>query len=178
MWNSPATQILPPVWIGGHEGLSLPYECLAKPVSFFKVFWITIVMHRIVDMFNLYAATTVEGGGTKGGKHWVPLSIGELLSWSGVLILMGVKKLPNTRLHWSKSSDFFRSPSIVGAMSTNRFEAILQCVHLVDNANVVVDKDDPTYNKVSKTQWLVEKQNALIYEGKAYAIWNQNLLPC
>jgi hypothetical protein len=63
-----------------------------------------------------------------------------LLSFFGVLMLMALKKVPFVRLHWSrKYSDLFRTPVICNAMSRNRFEDILKCIHLVDNKEVCTD---------------------------------------
>ena len=73
----------------------------------------------------------------------------------------GIKKLPNTRLHWSRSYAFFRSQEIMKVMSRNRFDAILRCLHLVDNNDVVTDRAYSSYDKLAKSKWLVEEHNVL-----------------
>jgi hypothetical protein len=124
-------------------------------------------------MTNLNAASKYDDGSTCGSHIWYRLTILELLSFFGVLMLMALKKVPSIHLHWSrKYSDFFHTLVIRNAMSRNRFEDILRCIHLVDNKEVCTDKSNPRYNKIAKTAWLVDDHNKLCSE-----FWNpeQNL---
>ncbi len=57
-------------------------------------------------------------------------------------------------------------------MTRFRFEDILKCIHLVDNKSIILNKNDPTYNKIAKTRWLVEACNELC--GQFYNV-EQNL---
>ena len=76
-------------------------------------------------------------------------------------MVMALKKVPQTRLHWSKNNEVWRTPAIAKCMSRNRFESIAKCVHLVDNETIVQDKSDSAYSKISKTQSLVDDFNNL-----------------
>jgi hypothetical protein len=46
-------------------------------------------------------------------------------------------------------------------MTRSRFEDILRCIHLVDNKSIISNQNDPTYDKIAKTRWLVEAHNEL-----------------
>jgi hypothetical protein len=46
-------------------------------------------------------------------------------------------------------------------MTRSRFEDILKCIHLIDNKSIISNKNDPTYDKIAKTRWLVEARNEL-----------------
>lgn len=42
-------------------------------------------------------------------------------------------------------------------MKHPRFEQILRCLHLVNNEDLIMDKNDPMYDKFGKVRWLVER---------------------
>lgn len=77
----------------------------------------------------------------------------------GWMIIMGLKKLLNQRLHRSTYKGFFRSPKISRAMSKIRLKVILRYIHLVGNREVVVENNNPGYNKLAKIQWLIDAHN-------------------
>jgi hypothetical protein len=41
-------------------------------------------------------------------------------------------------------------------MTRQRFEAIVRCIHLVDNDSLPKDSTDPNFDKIGKVRWLVE----------------------
>ena len=172
MWNSPASQLPPVEWKGDTAGLKEPLTQCDHPLDFFLLYWPQEILSRIVRMTNLYATTSVEGGGTKGGLGWYPTTTSEILRFFGVLTLMALKKIPHTRLHWSKSHDLFRTPSVVDSMSRVRFESLIRCIHLVDNRELQIEHEAGNQNKIAKTAWLVDACNDLCSQ-----YWNpeQNL---
>jgi hypothetical protein len=92
---------------------------------------------------------------TTNGRHdWIPIHKAELLCWFGMLVLMGLKDLPNIRLYRS-SSDFYGCPLIKSCMSCQRFEAITRCIHLVNNGSLH-PPGHPEHDKLGKVRWLVE----------------------
>lgn len=42
-------------------------------------------------------------------------------------------------------------------MTQQRFEAIVRCIHLIDNKVLMNDTRDPAYDKLGKVRWLVEE---------------------
>lgn len=92
---------------------------------------------------------------TNGRQTWEPLVDKELVCWLGIVILMGLKPLPNRRLYWD-SLGFFGCELIQSCMSRNRFEAIGRCIHLVDNRGLPTDASHPEYDKIGKVRWLME----------------------
>ena len=63
-------------------------------------------------------------------------------------------------LHWS-SIDMFHSREISSIMCRRGFEDILRCIHLVDNDHITTNKDEPSYSKIAKCEWLVREHNAM-----------------
>lgn len=148
-------------WKGDFLGLKDPLTDCTNTVDFFMLFWPAEILCRIVRMTNLYATAPDTNGGLRRGHSWYPLTQCELLCFFGVLILMALKKVPNTRLHWSKSHDLFRIPVVANAMSRLCLESIIRCIHLVDNKELVNDKDDSDFSKIAKTAWLIDASNNL-----------------
>lgn len=92
---------------------------------------------------------------TNGRSDWTPICEEELLAWFGILILMGLKEFPHIRCYWAKKP-FYNCPVISEVMTRRRFEAIIRCVHLVNNEDVVTDKSSPEFDKIAKVRWLCE----------------------
>ena len=41
-------------------------------------------------------------------------------------------------------------------MTLGRWDEIMHCLHLVDNSSIVRDVNDPRFDRIAKTRWLVE----------------------
>lgn len=80
---------------------------------------------------------------------------------------MGCKKLPSKRQYWMRGEPFIYCKLISQVMSLARWEQILQCLHLVDNANVIRDVKEPGYDRIVKTRWLLD-----MFTNVSEAIYN------
>lgn len=69
---------------------------------------------------------------------------------------MGVKDQPEIRDYWKKKSSPLHSPEVASAMTRDRFEHILRCLHLTTNVDCVTLKTDPLFDPIQKTRWLLE----------------------
>lgn len=126
-------------------------------LEYFRQFWTDHILDDIVKETNRYAEQPSElfPHLTNGRATWTPIDRAELLAWFGILILMGLKGFPNIRCYWDQRS-FYTCPVISEVMTRKRFEAIIRCVHLVNNEAVVTDRTDPSYDKIAKVRWLIE----------------------
>ena len=79
---------------------------------------------------------------TNGHIHWTPLDSEELLVWFGILMLMGLKEFPHIRCYWDQRP-FYKCPLISEAMPRKCFEAIIRCLHLVNNECLEPDRANP-----------------------------------
>jgi len=125
------------------------------------MYWTDDTLDRIVLDTNRYARAELprkphELLQTKGGPTWVDIDREEIRGWIGVCILMGCKRLPSLRHYWMKTEPLLYCPLIAQVMTLSRFEQILRCLHLVDNSNVVRDVEDPRFDRLAKTQWLID----------------------
>ena len=131
------------------------------PQTVFDMYWTDAVVDRIVLETNRYARAVMpspenEEPRTKGGRSWKDVNRSDIRGWLGICILMGCKRLPGVRQYWMRSQPFLYCQLISSIMSCERWEDITRCLHLVDNSSVVRDVNDPRFDRIAKTRWLVE----------------------
>jgi hypothetical protein len=57
----------------------------------------------------------------RGGLGWIPLGLAEFRAYLSICLLMGVKKLPPTRLYWSIENPLLNCSVISQIMTYDRF---------------------------------------------------------
>ena len=143
---------------GPHPGPLQRYtRNVQQPIYFFNLFWDTHTMQVLVGETNRYArhARAKKPHLTNGGVQWYDTDEQELRAWLGLCILMGQKLTPCIRDYW-KRDKFFRCAIIPKIMKRDRFEALLRCLHCVDNQRLVSDKNHSGYDKIAKVRWVLE----------------------
>ena len=89
----------------------------------------------LVAETNRYAATVV--GRTPRARPWHDVVVPEMKAFVGILILMGIIKLPRLELYWSQKYPQISTPGISAVMPLVRFEQLFRCLHLNDNSSQV-----------------------------------------
>lgn len=84
---------------------------------------------------SLIAVETNRYARQKKRKNWVDVSTEEIWTFLGIIILMGIHRLPWIRNYWSTDS-LLGVPLVRQAMSLNRFWQIRTNLHLVDNSTI------------------------------------------
>lgn len=92
-----------------HQG----FTRLSQPIEYFNRYFDSIIMKKIIDETNLYAMQ-------KNDQNWSPLTTEELQAFLGILIMMGINKLPTLELYWS-SDPFYNNQEISSIMPVKRF---------------------------------------------------------
>lgn len=98
----------------------------------------------IVGFTNLYAA--------RKNKQNFDLSVDELYTFIGILLLSGYVPLPRRRMYWEESEDV-HNVLVTNWMRRNRFEDIASCLHMSDNQNL------PENDKLGKIRPLIDCLN-------------------
>ena len=86
-------------------------------------------------------------------KHkmpWHPVTKGEMKAFVGILILMGVIKLPRFEMYWS-SDRLIHQEGITEVMPRTRFLQIWRYFHLADNSKVAALGTDG-YDKIYRVR--------------------------
>ena len=104
----------------------------------------------LADQTNLYARQLPPGASYK----WYDTSADEMKLFIGMILAMGVHRLPQLEDYWS-SHPLLGAKGIVAGMSYRRFRVLLSCLHLVDNSTAV-RRGDTGFDKLHKIRPLLD----------------------
>lgn len=122
-------------------------------LQLFEEYFIPEVWTLIVNMTNLNAAT--KHANDNDNHKWNDTSIEEMKTFFGLVIAMGIMKLPRLELYWQKKYWIFDIPSFNKIMSRNRFSQIWRFLHFCDEANIPA-ADDPNRDKLFKVRPMLD----------------------
>lgn len=141
------------------EGMKPPYSNLLKeagPDQYYDLLVPEEILEMIAEQTNLFASQNITARQTKPGSRshsWKPTNKTEIKQFLGLVLFMGVVKLPKLAYYWSKDKILGQTfPATV--MSRNRFELLLQYLHFSDNLSV--DRND----RIAKIRPLIDALNA------------------
>ncbi|KAL6421072.1 hypothetical protein ACFW04_013596 [Cataglyphis niger] len=136
-------------WIDptGHQPSLIPFmgtpgtrllDNLCKEEEFYLLFITEEIFEDIAEQTNIYATQILSQKRSSRLNQWIPTNKFEIKKLFGLLIWMGLVKLPEISLYWSKNPVFAQSvPKLV--MSRNRFELLLRMLHFVNNENANIE---------------------------------------
>jgi hypothetical protein len=144
---------------GPEPGCTHPYGRLPSLMGLLEKFWSNTVERRIVRETNRYASEVLDNtnGNTRRGLQWTPLGLQEFRAYIAMTLFMGVKKLPSTRLYWSRNEALFHCSVISQLMTRERYELITRCLHVANAPAHIMDHGSTTYDKLHKVRWLVDE---------------------
>ena len=107
-----------------HNKLDLEFT----PLSLFNLFFDDEIISFLLEMTTLYARRD-------RGHVDFETSGEEIRLFLAILILTGYNSLPRRRLYWENSDDV-HCEAVSKAMSRNRFDLLVSCLHCSDNMNL------------------------------------------
>ena len=124
-----------PEFTGPSCGVTKDYELDPSDscLEFTKLLWPDVLCEHIAVETNRYARTL-------GTKRWVDTDKDEIWVFLGIVVLMGIHRLPCIDDYWSKDPLLGVQP-VQAAMSLARFRALWANLHCEDNS-LIVDRDD------------------------------------
>jgi len=99
-----------------------------SPVSLFELFFDEDVISLIETETKSYAM--------QKGKHAFELCAGDIKLFLAILFTSGYAPLPRRRCYWEPAEDV-QNLAISKAMTRNRFDEIMQLLHLANNENIL-----------------------------------------
>ena len=118
--------------------------------DFYTLFVTDEMFEHISEQTNLYAAQSKIV--CRRNNKWTPTNKNEIKRLFGLIIWMGMVKLPSLRLYWSKDKLFCQNfPRTV--MSRDRFEILMTMLHFADNEAVDAS------NRLAKIQFVIDELN-------------------
>jgi len=146
----------PQIWfppVGKHKVFVSNYPTAAdsntcnRPIDFFRLFMDDELVDLMVVQTNLNARQSLgrtQQSSESRLNRWTDTNKEEMESFIGLLLWMGLVKMPSIKSYWKRSRLFCNSIAPL-IMPRNRFELILRMWHFADNAEA---NDDDRLHKV------------------------------
>ena len=121
---------------------------LNSALDYLKLLWSDALTSLIADETNTYARQ-------KKRSKWVDVTTDEVWTFFGIIITIGIHRLPRITDYWSGDS-LLGVPAVQQAMSLNRFWDAWSNIHVVDNDTLhgkvhASDKIKPVIDTLSET---------------------------
>ncbi|XP_057329805.1 piggyBac transposable element-derived protein 4-like [Microplitis mediator] len=100
--------------------------------EYLKLFFDNDFYEMMAKQTNLYAQEVHDAG--RPNKRWKPITSNEMKAFVGILIYMGIVRLPQLKMYFQ--SDFVQCPLVSNAMTRDRFKLISQYLHFNDNSKM------------------------------------------
>lgn len=137
-----------------HQECNRYVDSEASPTSLFEQFLDDKVIDELIEKMTKYAR--ISKGRTSFGT-----TREEFRAYLSVLFISGYNQLPRRRMYWERADDVLNL-AISGAMTCNRFEELLMCVHVADNANL------PPNDRMAKVRPLFNSVNERFLAARLY----------
>nr|CAH7727695.1 unnamed protein product [Callosobruchus chinensis] len=125
------------------QKINVDFKFCKIPLDVFKLFVDHEVIDLIVQETNKYAWQKINSGGIKNKsrlKGWSDTNVEEIYCFFGIVICMGLVRVPAVSLYWSKN-DLYHNNYICRKMTRDRFLLLLQHIHFNDNENLEASQD-------------------------------------
>ncbi|KAJ2952354.1 hypothetical protein O0L34_g4640 [Tuta absoluta] len=122
----------------------------SRPIAYFEVFFDEEVFSNLVDQTNLFATQS-------NARNFTPVTEKEIKAYIGMLILMGIHKLPCIEDYWS-SDPALGVPEIAETMTLQRFQKISKYLHVNDNEKMP-RRGEENFDKLYKIRTLLDQIN-------------------
>nr|XP_023668316.1 piggyBac transposable element-derived protein 4-like [Paramormyrops kingsleyae] len=152
-------------------GVQLDLQQEYSPLDVFQLFFTKAVLATLCLHTNKYARHKHSQGSK---QTWKNIDTGELLTYLGLTIYMGLVRFAHIKDMWS-TDKLHRHPFPASVMSCNRFKAISSFLHMSDpEADVTNDrlKGSPGYDPLFRLRPL---RDDIIMSCKAYYHPHQNI---
>ena len=123
--------------------------CRSNAIEFFNLFVTTDLLQAIHEQTLLYNQWRHLNLNKRLVKD---IKLSEIRIVIGIVLQMGIVKLPNRRMYWMSST---RNELIAESITRNRFDEILMVLHF-NNNNATPGKESPLYNRCHKIQPLID----------------------
>lgn len=149
------------------------------PFSLYRLFLSDSLLKLIVSETNRYAEQSNVGENSslsttrKHQQSWMPITIGEIKKFIGILMIIGIVRLPEIKLYWSKNT-MYSNARVKKVMKRDRFLTILKYLHFSNNETAIIDDRLNKIRKVMKI--IVDSFNNAVKPGKNVVI-DESMVP-
>lgn len=122
-----------------------------KVEDFYGLYVTETMFEHIAEQTNIYA--TQSRVDSERCNKWVPTDKNEIKRFFGLILWMGLVKLPSLSLYWSQDPMFGHTfPQKI--MCRDRFQILLRMLHFADNTKVDAS------NRMSKVEFVLNELNS------------------
>ncbi len=158
------------VTITPFKGYDKPYGAtFAAPSSLVQIFFLFFtdeLLTGIVTETNRYARLCLK----EKYDSWEIITLEEIKAYFGLMIIMGIVKLPALADYWRKN-EFFNYRPIASRITRTRFLDVHRFLHFIDN-DTLPSYGEKEYNKIQKVKNIL---NNLCKKCNEHFIPGQNL---
>ena len=137
----------------GKHGSNVPFTADTSAVDLFYNYFTEDVWALLVTETNRYAQQNLSE--KPSARVWTEVSVEEMKAFIGLLITMGIVKLPRFTMYWQKSSCFISTGGIFDVMSKTRFQGIFRFLHLADSSQEI-PQGEPGHDRLYKVRKLLD----------------------
>lgn len=178
-WKNPTGRSARVIPFTEPTGMKFPFSrdfCQADPEDFYTLLVDDHLFQIIAEETNLFATQSREDNVYKpcSRSHlWHPTDMYEIKRFFGLILFMGLVKLPSISDYWS-TDDMMAQTFPRTVMTRNRFELLLQYLHFADNDNI-----NPN-DRIGKIRYLVNLLNdrfKTYYAPKEEVCVDESMIP-
>ena len=123
-------------------------------IDIFKLFFTNDIVDHITQQTNEYAS---ECMGEERFAKWEKVCGNDIYAYFGIMIIMGLVKLPTLHDYWARNP-LFHCSVIAAHMARDRFLEIHRYLHFTSNANLPTPGSDG-YDRLCKVRQVLEMIN-------------------
>lgn len=146
------------------------------PFEIYKLFLTDEIIIKMVEETNKYATSYININNLKPKSRlnlWKDTNYAEMLKFLGIMIVMGLSKVPHINDYWSKKP-IYRNEYICSIMKRDRFLLLLRCWHFSNNdSNANMDKLHKIRDIYVR---LLKNFNTTLTPGK-YLVIDETMIP-
>ncbi|RVE52535.1 hypothetical protein evm_002929 [Chilo suppressalis] len=146
------------------------------PSEIYKLFLTEDIIKKMVIETNNYAAQFIENNNLKSksrSNQWNSTNYDEMLRFLGVIMVMGLNKVPHINDYWSKKS-LYRNEYICSVMKRDRFLLLLKFWHFSEDH--IGSKTDKLHKIRDIFNMLLERFNNILTPGK-HVVIDETMIP-
>nr|XP_039248883.1 piggyBac transposable element-derived protein 4-like [Styela clava] len=143
----------------------------------FSQFITANVIALIVEMTNLNAERKIAASG--GSQTWKPTTAEEVKAFLGLIIIMGLIRMPQLTMYWQKKNWIFDWPTPNKIIPRDRFKLLWKYLHFCDESKSPSPQDplrDRLY-KIRPLLELVEPTLLSVYTPDKYIAIDESMIP-
>ena len=107
-------------------------------------------------------------------RAWNNITSDEMKLFIGVLILMGIIKLPRLEMYWQVANEHIKTPGISRIIGKTKFEQIFRFLHLADNTQ---DPGNDKLYKIRRFATLLKTQFEAQYTVHQHVTIDEAMIP-